>query len=317
VGTVRDTTGRPVPLAHVYARDSVTIFAATVGTVTDSAGRYTLRLRGRAPYLGARRIGYSPETPRPLAWNGADTLHADLVLRSIPYMLPTVYVGTITCLRLDSLPAQSDVRQLWEGAVATIAAREAFLQSYRYTQLAMHRNNIGLPAERIFDTTYVHDRPVAPLAKDVLSAPLATYRRPSFWHRKWEVHMHSPGDRLLLHPQFFERFCFDDGVIAADDGMIEIRFRERGRDRDDVEVVGTMTFKSGMPGPSHVGWDYLLGGKQIGRSEQVFELVDVNGTLFPLVTLQTLRFIDPRTAKLITETSIELRYQGFTRVAEH
>ena len=322
LGTVRDSAGNPVPLAHVFGLDSIAAFVVSVGTVTDPAGHYLLRLGARTPYLGARRLGYSPERPRSLDWTGLDTLHVDLVLHAFPFMLPMVYAGSDACLRLDSLPAQSEVRQLWEGAVATIAAREALLSSYRFTEFVTgtqgwwvrHGNGTGWDSSRTIDRTYFRQPPRLPLPANILSAPLAT-TRVSFLHREWRTQITLPQDRLLLHPQFFQRFCFDDQVTAVGEEMVEVRFRERGRGKNEVAGVGTMTFKHG-PGPSRVDWEYFFRGKKVGQSEQVFELVEVNGAMFPMMTRQSYGAYRPQTPQKGsmhgTEASSRLRYAGFT-----
>jgi hypothetical protein len=311
LGTVRDGTGRPVSLAHVFGIDSVGAFAVNVGTMTDSSGRYLLRLTTRVPYLGTRRIGFSPERARPLDWKAGDTLNVDLVLSAMPFELPTVHVGSNVCLRLDSLASENDVRRLWEGAVATIAAREALLNSYRFTEHATHQDLVRLDSVRVYDTTYFRMPPRDPLAKDMLSLPLATYQTSPLRRARPTIKLRSPGDRLLMHPQFFQRFCFDDRVSAAGDSLVEVHFRERGRGKEEVEVSGTMSFRTGIPGPARVTWEYFIKGKRMARSEQAFDLVNISGTLFPLVTLQSLTLLNPESGAVIGEGNVKMRYTAF------
>ncbi len=314
LGTVRDGFGQPVPLVHVFGADNASAFNANVGTLTDSVGRYRLRLGARVPFVGARRIGYTPELARSLAWIGSDTVIVDFVLRSVPYALATVYAGTNLCLRLDSLPAQSEVRTLWDGAVATIAARDAFLNTYRYTQFTTHHDLIRRDSVRVYDTTNTVEPRRQPLPKDLLSEPLATYRAPSFFHRASLLKLRSPGDRLLMHPQFVKRFCFDDQVVDAGDGTVAVRFEERGRHSGQVKVTGTMAFTRGIPGPSRVTFEYVVRDKVVARSQQLFELIDVTGSSFPLTTMTSLTLFDPRSNTTIGEGSMKARYGMFTPV---
>ncbi len=117
-----------------------------------------------------------------------------------------------------------------------------------------------------------------------------------------------------MHPQFFKRFCFDDQVVDAGDGTVAVRFQERGRDSGQVEVTGTMAFTRGIPGPSRVAFEYVIRGEVVARSLQLFELVDVNGSSFPLTTMASLTLFDPMSNTTIGEASMKTRYGIFTLV---
>ena len=315
LGTVRDATGQPVPLAHVFAIDSLSELAPSVGTVTNADGRFLLRVAARAPYIGARRLGFKPERARALEWRDSDTLRVDIALQALPYMLATTHVGSGVCTRLDSLAPDNGVRQLWEGAVATVSAREAFLNSYRYTVVETHRNLSGSGNTHVFDTTKVIEPPIKPLEKDWLSDPLARYQPGSRLRgQPLRLSLRSPGDRVLLHPEFIRRFCFDDQVAAAADDQLEVSFREIGRSRKEPQVTGVMTFKRGVPGPARVAYEYSLEGKRLGRTEVLFELVDVNGTSFPLAAAHLMTIVNPETGKPFWEPYVKMRYESFTPV---
>lgn len=319
VGTVRDEHGQPVPLVHMCGMDSLSSARASVGIMTDIAGHFVLRLPLRLRYLGARRIGFTPERARTLEWREnagrtLDTVNVELVLQSIPYELPTSFAGTKSCKRLDALAIDSRVRALWDAAAGAILAREAFLSSYRYDVAATHRDVVGKDSVREYDTKETVAAPRASLPEDLLSAPLATYKAPARG-RPPRLCLRSPGDRLLMHPQFAERFCFDDDVINSDDDGVEIQIRELGRFRSMVEVFGTIAFKQSVPGPSLVAWRYTIDGRLVGSAEQRFGVENISRVLFPLVSQQSLTLFDARTGKSIGEASIRMRYSGLAPIA--
>lgn len=315
VGTVRLPDGQPVPLAHVYALDSVGDLATAVGVLTDPEGRFRLQMGTRRAFLlGVRRIGFMPEPARTLDWSLGDTLRLDVTLRAIPYQLPAVYAGTGICQPLSALPREHQVRALWDAAMATIAAREAFLNEYVYTREESHMDFDFATGTRHYDTTFVVSPPPAPLAPDLLSRPLGTVRKPTLFNRRWSFRLRSPGDRVLLHPDFAKRFCVDDRVSAGEGDVVEVHFREHGRSKGDVQVSGILFFRPGIAGPSRVEWRYEIDGAEIGRAEQDFVVIDVDGTGVPLVTAYSMQTIDPRTGQPMGKASLRVTFSRFVRV---
>lgn len=319
VGTVRMPDGQPVALAHVFAIDSVSDVTTAVGVMTDSEGRFRLWLGSRrAALLGVRRIGFTPEPARTLDWSHGDTLRVDVVLRAIPFQLPTVYAGTGVCQPLSELSRDHPVRELWDAATATIAAREAFLSEYAYT-LDLSHTNSKFRADTIHytysDTTIIVSPPRAPLAPDRLSKPLGTFKRTGLFRRGWEVRFQSPEDRVILHPDFAKRFCVNDRVFAGESDMVELHFHEQGPSRKNVQVGGVFFFRPGIAGPSRVEWRYVLDGVEVARAEHVFELIDVDGTAVPLTTANIVEYTGRRTKRSeVKTTSVRFRYSRFVRV---
>ena len=322
-GFVRTPDGRAIPLAHVFGVDAPESGALQVGTVTDSLGRFVLRLRDRRPaFLGVRRIGFRPDSLRALDWTAGDTLHRDIVLQTIPYSLPAVHVGSGICQSLDSLPHDSEVRQLWDAATATIAAREAFLNTYSYEVTATQRDRSWRPGSppvvREYDTTYVLSPPRAPIAARLLSEPLATYRPPNFFRRKYSFQLRAASDREFLHPLFVQRFCIEDQLVAVADDAVEVRFSERRRKPGDIQVNGFMSFRPDVPGPWRVAFVYVLRGAVIARIEQTYGLFGVDGTYFPFETGSSVELLERRLSSgNSTGTSHErthASYAKFSRV---
>lgn len=318
VGTVRTPDGQPVALAHVFAIDSVSNFTTAVGVMTDSEGRFRLWLGSRrAALLGVRRIGFTPEPARTLDWSRGDTLRVDIVLRAIPFQLPTVYAGTDVCQPLSEFSGNHPVRELWDAATATIAAREAFLSEYAYT-LDLSHTNSKFRADTIHytysDTTIIVSPPRAPLAPDRLSKPLGTFKRTGLFRQGWEVRFQSPEDRVILHPEFAKHFCVDDRVFQGEGDIVELHFHEQGRSKKDVQVNGIFFFRPSIAGPSRVEWHYALKGTGVARAEHVFELIDVDGTSVPLTTAHWIEGTDPRTGRTTLKASVRFRYSRFVRV---
>ena len=83
IGTVRDSTGVPVPGARVQAGPRYI-------ALTDSTGAFALRGVPRGPVvLSVRRLGFAPATSM---WDlGAITLSLDLRIHAFPIVLPAVF----------------------------------------------------------------------------------------------------------------------------------------------------------------------------------------------------------------------------------
>jgi hypothetical protein len=152
------------------------------------------------------------------------------------------------------------------------------------------------------------------LSADSIDMPLAEYRGRSLFH--WTVFMRltSPTDQLFAHREFFRRFCFDDRVTDAGGGLLQIHFAQPGRKKNEVDVLGTMTFRKGVPGPSRVDWEYVRRGQTIGKAQMTFDDTRIDGTTFPLALRNTVQRIDPRTHAVISEGYIETKYTAFARV---
>jgi hypothetical protein len=87
IGTIADSSGRPIAKAQIYALDS------TARTVTDPVGQFALHnLRSGANRIGVRAIGYSPvEFTVDLA--PGETRHATITLRTVATRLTAVIVN--------------------------------------------------------------------------------------------------------------------------------------------------------------------------------------------------------------------------------
>jgi hypothetical protein len=172
-----------------------------------------------------------------------------------------IVAGNDPCWRADSLPQSSEVRRLWEGAVATLATRDALLDNYTYMMAATIRDSSSDGVE-VSDTAGFHYAHTPPY-DDSVDAPLAEYRGRSLFHWSSELWIDAPTDDLYTHREFFRRFSFDDRLIDAGDGAVQIRFVQRARKKNEIEV-GDDEFQKGSTGR----WEYLLRGKMVGKPKR-------------------------------------------------
>jgi hypothetical protein len=117
---------------HMRGADSATTVPGIVVLAIDSAGRiaarslsdadglYVLRAVPGRYRVRALRIGYTPSETVAIDLAAGETRRIDLILRSLPVVLPTVAIdGHATCL---SRAAAADAVQLWEQARIALAA---------------------------------------------------------------------------------------------------------------------------------------------------------------------------------------------------
>jgi hypothetical protein len=312
IGHVLDTNGRPVPFVHVFPADSARNPLA-IGTLSDSAGGFTLRLKGLWPrYLDFRRLGFRAEAPRRLEWMASDTIRLDAVVRALPYVLPTVLVTAGDCTQIGSDQSPGDIEQLWSEAMSAIAARQAFEGEFSYQRHSTgHRVFNG--ASIAVDTTMNVRPPPPPLDLSKASAPLISYRQGNLF-RKTRLNVSSVDIGLLLQPAFVSQYCVVSLAPTDSSGEVLLTMRERHPPNPSATVSWTMHFRPGFPGPVRITFDYFVRERLVGRAEHRYALFEIGGFRFPLASELSIALIDPRSGNTSSDARMQFSYADFVRV---
>ena len=312
-GHVTDSTGRPVPLAYVYASDRAGNLIGRGATLTDATGRYLLSLSaGDTGYVAVRRIGFRPPPPRRLPAATGDIITIDLVVGAIPHPLAPVRVTPGVCRPIAEFDAAHPVRELWNGAVEAIHARQTFLDLYGYDEHVVREETQQTRPSRVTMDTANHVTPPQPdLDPAFRSDPLG-----KIWvdqQRRRNTSLWAPTDRALIDSAFVSRFCFEDGIVQEAGNYTRINFREISQGRGGVLASGTLRFRSDVPGLAAVVFTYEAGGIVIGRASVSFSMVPVEGTEFPLETSAFLEIAEG--TRVSSRATTSHSYSNFVRVA--
>lgn len=178
--------------------------------------------------------------PRRLEWMSSDTIRLDAVVQALPYVLPTVLVTAGECTQIRSPQLPDDIKELWNEAVAAIAAREAFAGEFSYQRHSVgHRSAKGntIPV----DTTMTVRPPAPPLDLSRVSAPLISYREGNFF-RKTLLSFSTVDIGLLLQPAFVSQYCVVSLAPTDSAGEALLTLRERHPANSSATVSWTCIF---------------------------------------------------------------------------
>ena len=311
-GQITDSTGNPIPLVHVFKSTRAGEPAGPEGALSDANGRYRLRVQaGDSLYIGIRRIGFTKQPARRVAFGERETVELNWVLGAVPQVLAAVHVTPGTCHAITQYPEAHPVREIWDGAVAAVRARQAFLETFRYEEHVVRQEmQEGKPSRVTLDSTNVVYRPTPP--DPIAAGPLGSITTDP--QRRRVTRLWAPTDRSLIDPVFVSRFCFEDGIVETSDKYTQLSFRETGGGRGAVIAKGTLRFRSDVPGLAAVLFTYEVNGKPIGRGSVTYSLIPVEGTTFPLEAVALLETLDPTGRAVTGRAATTFEYSKFERV---
>ncbi len=317
--TVRvvDAEGAPLGLTSVSVRSAQGDTAATATRLSGSDG--TLRIsiaRGEFTIL-ARRVGFQADSARVRI----DTMAAPLTmrLRAIPQRLAMAVVRESSdCSVMAAAPGALD-DGLWDEVAKGIEIRRLINESYRYerrfSRVVVTDPSIGRTRRRVTDTVELN----LPRVRDTAFQ----YRDGGYTARsgsRLNIRVFDEGD--LTQTSFLTFHCHGAPWRDTADGTVRIAFAPRRglRGVDDANRVRGIVIMDATTWLTRaVSYEYVRGGKVVGRGRVDYAPVTVDDVVVPMprsvigdLRLPT-RF---GLTSLTASWTIETTYSGFTRAGE-
>jgi hypothetical protein len=229
------------------------------------------------------RLGFRPDTGRRVDLTNGDA-DVRIVLTAVALRLSAVRVTprSRACAPLDGGNQSPDVRDLVHLAQETLRARRAAERDYNVTVhevINQRRLDEKSTSERTF-SLMAGDSTRAAYDERLARGPLGrATSRAGGGSTTWTM----PQEGLFLSPTFMRRLCFENAVFDADDGNLEIRFRQTDAVGDELAMSGSliMTQEAVI---REIRFGMLKQGRRIGEGTLAYSTTAFDGASFPFIT---------------------------------